>query len=444
MQKVLFSLVGFSDPIRNNYDGPMLHLVRHLKPEKVYIFMTKEIEDRDTVDNRYEKAIHSIDSSIIVEKITTNISDPHLHDASSEVLKDTYSTICEKHVDDEVYINISSGTPQLITVLNLLIVTYPQRVFPYQVTTPEKRGNTSTTTHGDYEIDLEIEMNLDADESEATSQRLLPANLLQYRRSMVAKQIIALIEQQFDYEGALTILKSSGLHATTTIYNLLNHGALRLKLQTDEAKKRIRQIDKVHVYPFHPQGAFQEMIEYYQIIKVQQKTDRLSNTVLMLEPFSVRLQELYMKHILKINVEAFKNKEGKGPKKLMHDKLKEKDSSLLEKLDAAYNGFGDHIPNVENYHIMVNHFMQKMSKHNDSFLTLSEYLAGLKKLRNKLAHELRTTTDSEINKTIGITSKLLLSKIESVLTSEFSLSKKQLSVYENLNTEIIALMKQIT
>ena len=31
---VFFSTIGKSDPIRGNYDGPFLHILRHYKPAK--------------------------------------------------------------------------------------------------------------------------------------------------------------------------------------------------------------------------------------------------------------------------------------------------------------------------------------------------------------------------------------------------------------------------
>ena len=42
-ERVLLSPLGKTDPVRESFDGPMLHIVRHLRPSKVYLFMTKEI-----------------------------------------------------------------------------------------------------------------------------------------------------------------------------------------------------------------------------------------------------------------------------------------------------------------------------------------------------------------------------------------------------------------
>lgn len=53
---VLFSPIGRSDPIRGNFDGPFLHIIRNYKPKKAYIFLTKEMWEYDMYDNRYEKS----------------------------------------------------------------------------------------------------------------------------------------------------------------------------------------------------------------------------------------------------------------------------------------------------------------------------------------------------------------------------------------------------
>ena len=44
-ERVLFTCVGTSDPVREMRDGSMLHIMRHYRPEKVYIFLSKEIAD---------------------------------------------------------------------------------------------------------------------------------------------------------------------------------------------------------------------------------------------------------------------------------------------------------------------------------------------------------------------------------------------------------------
>ena len=44
---ILISAVGKTDPIRSNYDGPMLHIVRHYQPEKVYLILSDDIAKKE-------------------------------------------------------------------------------------------------------------------------------------------------------------------------------------------------------------------------------------------------------------------------------------------------------------------------------------------------------------------------------------------------------------
>ena len=53
MCKVLFSTLGMTDPIKNDYDGPLLHIMRHYRPQRVYLFMTKRICELADKDDRY-------------------------------------------------------------------------------------------------------------------------------------------------------------------------------------------------------------------------------------------------------------------------------------------------------------------------------------------------------------------------------------------------------
>ena len=54
-QTILFSPVGGTDPISNTnaMDGSMLHICRVYRPEKVILYMSKEVLDKQEQDDRY-------------------------------------------------------------------------------------------------------------------------------------------------------------------------------------------------------------------------------------------------------------------------------------------------------------------------------------------------------------------------------------------------------
>ena len=55
MKQVLFSCLGTTDPVRKEHDGPMLHILRHYRPESVWLFLTPEIKELAKTDGRFEK-----------------------------------------------------------------------------------------------------------------------------------------------------------------------------------------------------------------------------------------------------------------------------------------------------------------------------------------------------------------------------------------------------
>ena len=55
-ERVLLTFAGNTDPTRGNYDGPILHICRYYRPEKIYLVLTSEMQKRN--ENKiYEKAI---------------------------------------------------------------------------------------------------------------------------------------------------------------------------------------------------------------------------------------------------------------------------------------------------------------------------------------------------------------------------------------------------
>lgn len=43
MPDILFTCAGTTDPVRGGHDGGILHIMRHYRPEKVYLFLSKEM-----------------------------------------------------------------------------------------------------------------------------------------------------------------------------------------------------------------------------------------------------------------------------------------------------------------------------------------------------------------------------------------------------------------
>ena len=46
-ENILIACVGITDPIRSDYDGPILHITRYYHPKKIYMILSSEIAERE-------------------------------------------------------------------------------------------------------------------------------------------------------------------------------------------------------------------------------------------------------------------------------------------------------------------------------------------------------------------------------------------------------------
>ena len=82
---VLFSPIGMTDPIAEYHDGSMLHIARKFKPERVYMYLSKETSKLDEDDDRYARALKLLGGTIkrdidVVKFRRSDLIDVHLFD----------------------------------------------------------------------------------------------------------------------------------------------------------------------------------------------------------------------------------------------------------------------------------------------------------------------------------------------------------------------------
>lgn len=68
MKKILFTPIGGTDPIRGSYDGAFIHISRVVKPDKVYMYLSKEMVEKEEADHRYTKTLELLSKHIEINK----------------------------------------------------------------------------------------------------------------------------------------------------------------------------------------------------------------------------------------------------------------------------------------------------------------------------------------------------------------------------------------
>lgn len=199
--KILISAVGTTDPISNNHDSALLHIARNYRPDKIVLVYSQEMLVKQDLINKVLLSIEGYNPIIEIDSTTLNNDEVHLFDKMYEVM----GLIIQKYTnnDDEIILNLSSGTPQIKSALFALNRINDYNTQAIQVPTPKNGANRKYTPLTDSEIDALILENQDnsldfvdrsiKDKSEKFTQALVKRHL----RSLIAS---------FDYQAAEAII----------------------------------------------------------------------------------------------------------------------------------------------------------------------------------------------------------------------------------------------
>ncbi|TLQ11941.1 type III-A CRISPR-associated CARF protein Csm6 [Lactococcus raffinolactis] len=199
--KILISAVGDTDPIRNFHDGPLLHIVRVYRPEKIVLVHS---ERSLTKHDKLVKALKSI-KDYSPEIIQDGGVLPDEQVAIFDKMYDTVSSIVKKYIsDDEIILNISSATPQIISAMFAVNRISDFNVTAVQVMTPQQKSNEGLRHDNQEDIDTLIETNLDNQSD--YENRTLKDTGSKFSQDLTKRNLKALIDN-YDYQGALELLK---------------------------------------------------------------------------------------------------------------------------------------------------------------------------------------------------------------------------------------------
>lgn len=417
-EQILFSCVGSSDPVCGLHDGGMLHILRHYRPKKVLLYISREMRKIADQDHRYELAIQSLSEQCggyvpeILEPYygeETDVSDfDGFYDSFSQCLQDLTSA----YPDAEILLNISSGTPQMKMTLCILSESLQFRTRAIQVKNFERRSGTSTSTALP-KYDLEAEILLNEDAAEHAENRCYEPKLLGLHRSNLRQQAEALLKR-YDYDALLLLKESLPSH----IMPLIQHLARRKAYDFQQAQKLAASVDVgIELYPAASKSQktyreYQEISEYILTLKLMQRTNRYTDLVIRLNPLVIRLQQQWLEN-LGVKFEALgecstRNREWK----MQRDKIGRAAPELLRILDAKYAAYRDGALNIPFCNCAIEWKGQQNSEMGQFFLAL-ERLNNI--ARNDSAHSLSNVHEEDIQNLSGCSSSMLIRRLFAAL-----------------------------
>lgn len=450
LPKILFSTLGMTDPIKNDYDGPLLHIMRHYKPQKVYLFMTKRVCELADQNDRYR--VHAMElckkesyDCEIIELRYEEIDNPQQFDIFYPVFEKELIDIHNANPGCEILINLSSGTPQMKSACHLLALTTPFPVIPIQVTTPNESENYGSAN---YDLETSWKNNLDNDPELGTNNRTQLVESDNLRYLFLREAAISNINA-FNYSSALAILASVAEFVPEDVIHLLMAAQHRKNMDLREAKKRSR-LANYDLFPVKS-GDAQELFEYLLLLDLQQNSGQLMDFVRGISPALSRLFECFLREKCQrqVKLDYCVNKRHEPDHYwLKRDKLAEKDPSLLCYYDLRFpNGFRDSDLSCSTLLPMIEFDCRPGGRFpNEKVLLKAQYMRSVEeKIRNPAAHNIVAVKEKQFMQLVGISSASLVKDMQWMFKitypQYFNTLENVWNSYNRMNEYIISRLK---
>lgn len=428
--EILISAVGTTDPISNNRDAALLHIARTYRPEQIVLVYSEEmLVKKDLV----EKALCSIEDyhpKVVIESIILKNDEVYLFDKMYEVM----GQIIEKYsgTDHQLILNLSSGTPQIISALFALNRINDYNTQAIQVATPNKSANRKYVP-----LSSEDEQKLfdeNEDNQKDYEDRTIKDEAEKFNQSLIKRHLRNLISS-YDYLAAEELV-------TRKEYN---------KLLSKKKLSRLRDLLNDFVKVFKTQAILKD-IQRYPLTEVEKKA---LNYFLMIEVLKERGQvadvliksksyvEFIIEEKIKKDYPELIKYDGTFPK--LNEEYKDFEA-ILDFIDLEFKkakGIKDEKERIYSPQSTLNllSYENILSYYQVSpeLLKSIKLINSLNGERNKVAHGL-----SEIDSKL-VNSKKLQQTIDTlrfILQDTFEIDDSYLSCYQTLNNEMLDLLRQ--
>ena len=427
--EILISAVGTTDPISNNRDAALLHIARTYRPEQIVLVYSEEmLVKRDLV----EKALCSIEDyhpKVVIESIILKNDEVYLFDKMYEVM----GQIIEKYsgTDHQLILNLSSGTPQIISALFALNRINDYNTQAIQVATPNKSANRKYVP-----LSSEDEQKLfdeNEDNQKDYEDRTIKDEAEKFNQSLIKRHLRNLISS-YDYLAAEELV-------TRKEYN---------KLLSKKKLARLRDILNDFVKVFKTQAILKD-IQGYSLTEVEKKA---LNYFLMIEVLKERGQvadvliksksyvEFIIEEKIKKDYPDLIKYDGTFPK--LNEEYKDFEA-ILDFIDLEFKkakGIKDEKERIYSPQSTLNllSYENILSYYQVSpeLLKSIKLINSLNGERNKVAHGL-----SEIDSKLVNSRKLqqTIDTLRFILQDTFEIDDNYFSCYQILNNEMLDLLR---
>lgn len=425
--KVLFSPIGSTDPISNYRDGAMLHICRLYQPDKVYLYLSKEMNEYHELDNRYCKSIQMLEEQmnwnceieVILDK---DMKEVQIFDAFIGKYEKMLEEIRKKDNPEKIIVNVSSGTPAMKSSLQMLSI-LKNDIIAVQVSTPFRTSNKRHEDKDNY--DLELQWQFNEDNEEEFENRCMVSEA-KYLLDRIKKENIEKYIRVYDYEAAKMMADTLYEKPSEKFLGCLDIAIERrkLNLQYIKGKKKAYGVEA-----WFPVVQDRDMKEFEYILSMQTKLwkKQYIDYIRDVTPIFYSLSERALEKYCQLKFEDI----GEQRRKSWCVSLK-KMKALGLKTESTWTDYTNISSNI------ILKIMEQKCTEQNVLKVMDNIRLVEREVRNLAAHEIMGITEEWIKKRTGFTPEQIMEYIvELGVYVDVKLSKANRQIYDTMNDQLI-------
>lgn len=293
---VLFSPIGTADPLTQLGDGPMLHIVRHYRPERVVLFLSPKMAEYQEQDQRYTKAIELLSERHggdvpTIELVKSSTTDVYKFDVYISEFEQKLNEIGKENGGDTILVNASSGTSAMQEALVALGAFGRLDLTLLQVPTPRKGPNKKEDREDPYKYELDFLWECNLDNEEGRPCRILEVKTPNFSDRLLLGNIRSLITR-YNYVAAVSLARQAKT-ISPEARMMIEAAVDRLNLNGQKSAQVFAQSDMA--YSASTAGL---VAEYVSMLEVMLEQGRWADFMRALTPALTETMLRYLRPVL--------------------------------------------------------------------------------------------------------------------------------------------------
>ena len=436
---ILFSPVGLTDPVSNFRDGAMIHICRFRQIDKVYLYLSKEVYEYENHDHRYSYCInmlakqteHKLEYEFIVKE---QLEDVHLFDTFIHDFRKEITRIHQANPDDQLYLNVSSGTPAMKSALQILAAFREFDMIPIQVATPQKRSNPHVEEKWSYNPEEQWKCNDDNSDPIDRCSVSVNINFL----LLTKKQMLAELINKYDYVGAQALADTMRHSLSDKFIELLDGAVKRFTLQFGEANTIYKKYNLNLLEA--EQSNYAPITEYLLELDIRVRKQEYGKFIQGLTPLIFDLYEMILSNKMNIKLDNLTVESSYGEREWnIKELLRDANLQIKECLEGQ-NGV---ISQNTVYSASLNRIIQGMCN-DERIKKLCRKLRSIEQTaRNIAAHEIVSISDQWIKQKTNCLSADILDMFRRlIIYAGININNNFFGSYDRMNDCLIKALNE--